>query len=129
MKGLIKGDSDLIGFVKGALLCQAISSADVRAWAEHIVTQVPDGQFPPYILDLLDFAPPYPGEIVAMIGFATGWPDDLGSQDALYAITYRRGIKPHDCPVSKKEAEKLLMNNPEVLAKFRETFPWIVVSG
>jgi hypothetical protein len=126
MKGLIKGDSDVIGFVISAFMHQAITREDVRRWAESIITAAPNGNYPFWLLDLLEFDG-HGRDLVSLVGPGMGWPRYLGSPEALYGIARRRGIELFDCSLSDAAAEQALRGNPKVLSEFGKLFPWIEV--
>lgn len=124
MNGLTKEDSWLIGFVTASLMNQAAGAADVRRWAENILT-VSGGDAPLYLVDISVDWTGGAGDLVKIIGFPTGWPKRIGSRNALFGIAVLRGEALFDAPLSEKQALTALDSNPGVMRFYREVFPWV----
>lgn len=123
MEGLTLEDSATIGFVVSCYLCNAIDTPELRAWATHVLQESDD--YPLYILDLMEFDGAR-FHIYRTIGFNA----DAGLTDrqdaALYGIAYLRGKDVHDAP-SRSKALAMLDGCPEVAARFRSVFPFLLL--
>lgn len=130
IKGLIRDDDALIGFVIDALYERAINISELRDWAIHIVVNNNVNDIPMYIIDLMDFSG-YVKDIDKIIGFCPGLNCSKQQSRALYGIAVKRGrslagnITTDDEIISDAEALQALKKHPEIERRFREAFPFI----
>lgn len=121
MEGLTRDDSSEIAFVVACYLANAIDTAELRRWAEHVVAS--RGAFPAYVLDLLDFdAPRF--HVYRVLGFT---PDrGLSGEEsaAISGLAYARGRAVHDGP-TREAASRALARRPEIGQEFARVFPFV----
>jgi hypothetical protein len=119
---LDKENSSTIGFVVSCAFAGAIDRQELQAWADHVL--VAADSYPLYIVDLSTFDEPL-SHIFRVIGFVprSGLSDT--EEDALIGITYMRGRQPFEPTPTREEALAALAGHSHVLARFRETFPFI----
>jgi len=119
-----KNNSEDLNFVLGCLYSQTIDLSDFRIWIEQVIENTPVEVIPSYIFDLVGFDG-YLYEVSKIIGFV---PDEYLSNDeknALYGISFLRGVHVYDSPISKDESLKLLELNSSILENFKRLFPFI----
>jgi hypothetical protein len=121
---LNRDDSATIGFVVACLFSDAISLDELRAWADHVLISVPE--YPDYLIELGGFRG-YPKDIYRFIGFVPSSGLSTSQKDALVGIAFARGRDPFDPPVSRSKARAALERHPDMLAEFRETFPFLTL--
>lgn len=122
MSGLEKNSSDRIGFISACLFHQALEISELNKWAEVIY----EVDAPSYILDLMEFDAPL-FHLSKTIGFTPVWSRTSEEENALYGIAYNRNIELFDCPISREKALECLNDNPNILKRFREEFPFLEV--
>lgn len=124
---MIKGissvnDSALIGFVLNCL-GSAITIEEAHEWVYYMIKKYDN--LPPYFYYLMEASD------VRRFREAIGFPayPKLTSDEhnALLGLSYVRGIAKEDGKfnISKKEALNALKRNPQVIERFKETFPFI----
>lgn len=127
-----KQDSADLGFAMAALLTRAISLAEFRDWADHVITRTPAGQIPDWFFDLsmLDDDDRRGIAVLDIVPF-TSYDPDLdanGPSDALAGIAHLRGRPAptdHDPVTTPAQAAAALDRHPEVRTRFRALFPFI----
>lgn len=124
MKGIKKGDSDVIGFVISCLYHGTIDESEVKEWAVNVIGLNSIDDIPDYIFELLD-ASDIRRNIGKIMGFSASWKSSKNQYLALYGINIKRQKELFDAPVTPDKALVLLAKHPEVEKKFRETFPFI----
>lgn len=124
-KGLTKEDSEIIAFVAGCLLSGVITKDELSQWAVHVITKS-DGDYPLYLLDLIDFNKPS-ADIYNVIGFSPHWSFTNDDDKALYGIALKRGKTPYEKPCSPEEAFEKLDQRPALLRHFKEIFPFVEI--
>ncbi|WP_395748311.1 hypothetical protein [Prosthecobacter sp.] len=119
---LTKEDSSTLGFVVSCLFEQAVSIEELQTWAGNVLLAVDPS--PLYIVDLCTFEGPL-FKIFDVIGFVTS--GDLSDEEktALVGIAHLRGVTPYEAETDRAQALAALAAHPQVLADFRETFPFI----
>jgi len=119
---LTKDNADTIGFVVACLFAAAINKDELHTWADHILTTA--DSCPPYIVDLSTFDEPL-FHIHQVIGFvpSSGLSDD--ERSALVGIAYCRGREQFEPAPTKSQALKALTAHPQLMTRFRITFPFI----
>lgn len=123
LNGLIKGDSDTLGFVIASLYSGAIKNEDLRTWAIGIIRDNEVDDIPDYIFELADFNDRRT-TLSKLIGFSYGWKSTKSQRNALYGIALKKGEDlGEEC--LPKVALEALKKHPEVEERFRETFPFI----
>tara|TARA_R110002095_G_scaffold115920_1_gene101153 strand:- start:6 stop:395 length:390 start_codon:yes stop_codon:yes gene_type:complete len=124
IKGLSsRADSNLIGFIRYSISSGAITIEEVHKWVYYMIKK--HDQLPPYMYYLM--------EVSNMADFekTVGFPSyaDLTNDEskALNGLSYVRGISKEDGEfnISKKAALNALKRNPQVIERFKETFPFI----
>lgn len=123
MDGLTQEDSSLIGFVVACYFCDAIGTADLNRWAEHILAT--RDHYPDYILDLLEFNEAR-FHIYRVIGFSPSAAISRQEDEAIAGIAYLRGSKPMDGPPVEVALNRL-KKMPAVRERFLSTFPFLDV--
>ncbi len=114
--------SSTIAFVLCCFANETIEKEELRQWADSIISNVKD--YPSYILDLSTFEG-YVGDAYSVLGFV---PDRSFSDDencALTAISYARGKTPFEPSCTREKAKQTLDRRKDVLAEFKQTFPFI----
>jgi hypothetical protein len=119
---LEKENSTTIGFVVASLFAGAIDKAELRAWADHVLAT--NELCPLYVVDLSTFDQ-MPADVFNVIGFVPHCDLVDSEEDALVGIAYARGRNRFEPIPTKEQALKLLRLHPQVLARFRVTFPFI----
>ncbi len=121
---LTRESSEDIGFVKSCLIIGAIDRNEFKEWVFFIIKNNSVDDIPLYIFDLIDFND-YFCNLFEVIGFVldSGLTDD--EDNALYGIAVKRFGSFFDMPISEKRALKALSENPQVLDRFKQTFPFI----
>lgn len=113
-------DSVDLGFVIECLVVGAIDKSELRAWCDHAIAALDD--VPDYMFDLAYFDEPA-FHVYKVIGFA---PDaSEADPDAIAGIALKRGREIDVEVTQPSEALGALGHHPEVLARFRQTFPFI----
>ncbi|KGQ67894.1 hypothetical protein ACLRAA_06205 [Gallibacterium anatis] len=121
---LTRDESGDIGFVKSTLIAEAITLKEFNNWVIFIINNHPIDELPIYIFDLIDFKG-YLCDLTNIIGFVPYSGLNDNENYALYGIALKRFGKIVDCPISYQCALDALNNNPQVLIRFKETFPFI----
>jgi hypothetical protein len=120
--GLTKDNSTTIGFVVACLFAEAISKGELRAWTDHVFATT--DSCPSYLVDLCTFDEPL-SHLFKIIGFVPHCDLSDSEQDALIGITYARGRSRYEPEPTREQALESLKLHPEVLVRFRATFPFI----
>jgi hypothetical protein len=128
MIGLTREDPALISFVTTCLWSSAITPAELRAWCDHMVSKHEVSDLPDYIFELSHFDEPLI-KLSRTIGFETGWRGSRDQEHAILGIAARRGHDPYEWPVPPAKALESLRRHPQVLARFREVFPFIEIAN
>lgn len=126
MLGLIKENSDTLGFVFDCLFSGVINKKEVNLWAEKVIGENEVKDLPDYIFDLID----YNGTAIylsKLVGFDPIWKHTKSQDMALYGIRLKRGksLRKDDVSFNAEQALKALEKHPEIEKLFRETFPFI----
>ncbi|MFU2090578.1 hypothetical protein ACU6T4_11620 [Avibacterium paragallinarum] len=121
---LTKNESSDIGFAKSSLISEAITLDEFNEWVIFIIDNYPVDELPIYLFDLVDFQG-YLCDLIGIIGFTPNSELNESENNALYGIAIKRFGNIIDCPISYDCALNALNNNPHVLTKFREIFPFI----
>lgn len=124
MLKIYKDNSDDLGFVIGCLFSQAINLCEFRLWVDSVIEKLPADLIPNYMFDLAGFDG-HLFEISKIIGFVSSSKLSNDEKVSLSAIAYLRGADVYDPPVTKEEALKALEKNPNILERFKSTFPFI----
>jgi hypothetical protein len=121
---LSRENSSDIGFVVACLLAGAIDRGELQAWADHVL--VTTESCPPYIGDLSTFDEPL-SHIYRVIGFMpiSGLADS--EQFALIGIAIVRERGRFELMPTGEQALAALAKNPQIMTRFRTTFPFIIV--
>lgn len=123
---MIKGisnreDSFLIGFVSYAQGLHAITMEEAHQWVYSLMKNHDD--LPPYMYCLLDAETNK--EFDEVIGFEASPNITEKEFDALRGISFLRNIRLDEEAISRKKALKALEESPQLVERFRETFPFI----
>jgi len=121
---LTKENSSTIGFVVSCIFAGAIDKRELQAWADHVLDSC--DPYPLYIVDLSTFDEPL-GHIFRVIGFVPHCNLSDTEKDALVGIAFLRGRGQVEPAPSRAQALAALSAHPTVLARFRETFPFITM--
>lgn len=121
---LTKENSTTIGFVVSCIFAGAIEKRELQAWADNVL--VSSDSYPLYIVDLSTFDKAL-SHIFRVIGFVPHCDLSDTEKDALVGIAFVRGREQFDPAPSRDQALAALSAHPTVLARFRETFPFISV--
>ncbi|HEV2454150.1 MAG TPA: hypothetical protein VGY98_07805 [Verrucomicrobiae bacterium] len=122
LPALTKDNSTTIGFVVACLFAGAINKRELRTWTDHIFAST-DSQ-PKYLIDLCTFDGLL-SHIFGVIGFVPHCDLSESEKDALVGIAYVRGHSRFEPEPTREQALSSLRRHPEVLARFRMTFPFI----
>ncbi|MEM9804843.1 MAG: hypothetical protein AAF959_06150 [Cyanobacteria bacterium P01_D01_bin.56] len=124
MNGFHKEDSSVLGFLKNCLFRECLLNKELRKFFEILIEEHDVDKLPVFVFDLVDFDEG-PADFAVTLGFSLVSEYSEDERDALYGITYKRGIEPYDCPFTKKQALKKIEQYPHIEQKFRELFPFI----
>jgi len=122
ISGLIQGDSHFIGFVDSCFSVGAITIQEMCDWVYYMIEQCDD--LPPYMYYLMDAK--CCSSLHEIIGFRTN--SGLNSKEihSLIALSYCRFPEEEwDSNIPKGFAIGALKRNPQVVERFKETFPFI----
>ena len=119
---LTKEDSLTTGFVVSCLFAGAIDKRELQDWVDHVL--ISTDSYPLYIVDLSTFDEAL-CHIFRVIGFVPHSGLTETEKDALVGIAFVRGRERFEPVPSRDEALAALAAHPRVLARFRETFPFI----
>ena len=125
--GLTRDDSSQIGFVTACLFSEAITLDDLHNWCVHLISQHDVADLPSYVFELVDFDG-YLKDIYETIGFSAGFSRTPSEDLALQGLAVLRGRQPYELHVSPAQAVSMVAQHPEILARFREVFPFIEVN-
>lgn len=125
MTGLLRKDSGRIGFVIAALMSGAIDVPEVRKWAELILTN--SEGYPLWLIDLIEFDQT-PSHIYETIGFSPSESPSASESRALLGIALARNRAIDTTTCSQHKAIDELRRHPELLAQFKEEFPFLADS-
>jgi hypothetical protein len=118
---LTKDDHETIGFVIACLAHSAIDIQDLQSWADHVLTSAES--YPLYIVDLSTYEGHWT-EIYEVIGFTPSARLTRSEEDALTGISLVRGHEQFE-PVDHHRVLTALRTQPQLIARFRDTFPFI----
>lgn len=125
--GLTRESSETIGFVLTSLFCSAIDLEELKEWCYHVIGQLEVGEPPGYLFDLAEYSGTL-AKIDGVLGFVPTWKHSDEDEAAIYGIAATRGAEMFDWPVDRAAALAALAARPEIEARFRQTFPFIVRS-
>lgn len=114
-----------MGFVLTSLFCSAIDRQELQAWCYRFIGELESDTVPGYLFDLAEYNGSL-AKIDSLLGFLPNWKHSDDDENALVGIGMKRGMKAFEWPVSEAIAMAALARRPEVEARFRETFPFIV---
>lgn len=121
MEGLTRDDSSEIAFVVACYLANAIDTAELRRWAEHVVAS--RDAYPGYVIDLMDFEAPR-FHVYRVLGFTPSGDFSEAESAAISGIAYARGRAVHDGP-TREAASRALARRPEIGQEFARVFPFV----
>lgn len=127
MQGVTRDDNEVIGFVVACVFSSAISINELKKWCADIIQNNPVNEIPDYIFDLINFNQSLM-HIFNTIGFVPSWTRTDDEDDALVGIAAYRNRLPSDAPLSATQAKQKLTEQPQILDKFKTTFPFINLS-
>lgn len=123
-RDLSRENSERIGFVMTSLLCSAIDLEELKEWCYHIIGELDAGAAPGYLFDLLEYNGVLAG-IYRSLGFVPSWKHSDEDTSALYGIAVKRRKARYEWPIEPEAALAALARQPQIAARFRETFPFI----
>lgn len=121
---LTKENSTTIGFVVSCIFAGAITKRELQAWADHVLVSF--DSYPLYMVELSSSDEAL-CHIFRVIGFVPHCGLSDAGKDALVGIAFVRGFEQFEPTPSRDRALSALSAHPTVLARFRETFPFISV--
>jgi len=121
---LTKDNSTSIGFVVACIFAGAIDKQELRAWADHVLVSA--DSCPPYVMDLSTFDEEF-YHIFKVIGFVPHCDLTSDEKNALVGIAFAREREQFEPVPSREQALAALAAHLSVLARFRDTFPFISV--
>jgi len=115
-------DSFLIGYVE-TCIGSAITIEEAHNWVYHMIEKYDD--LPPYMYYLMEAEDRV--EFSESIGFPSYPSLENDEYKALIGLSYVRKLTAEDgvFNISKKAAINALKRNPQVVERFKETFPFI----
>ncbi len=119
---LTRDASATIGFVVSCLFSEAIDKSELQTWADHVIGSA--DSYPLYLLDLSTFDREL-CHLYEVIGFVPHCGLSDSEDDALVGIAYARGRSPFEPEPTREQALAALRQHPQVLERFRATFPFI----
>lgn len=122
---IYRENSEDIAFVMACLLSEAITSDELRKWAEYVLES--EEHYPGYILELLEYDG-NPTKIHRLLGFTPVWNSTPPDQIAVTGIVFARGRKPFEKIIPENDAMVALEKSTAVKALFAKNFPFINVA-
>jgi hypothetical protein len=119
---LSRDESSTLGFVVACIFSEAIDTSELQAWADQVL--ISNDSCPPYLVDLSTFDREL-CHIYEVIGFVPHCELSDSERGALVGIAYARGRNRFESLPTRDQALALLKLSPHVLARFRDTFPFV----
>ena len=110
-----------IGFAISCMYSQAITLDEFKSWIDYVILNSKVEDLPSYIWEIVDWDGKY--NISKYIDFTPCGIEGRLS-DALTGIAIKRNMDIFE-PVSKKKALDALRKNPNLVKKFKDSFPFI----
>ena len=126
MKWMIyKDNSKDLGFALSCLFSQAITMNEFKQWLEIVLMDIPTDELPNYFFDLID------EDVFDIFKNMSYVPHSSLSRYEKYAlegIAYIRKVRSLTDMLAKEEtALKALQNNPQILERFKQFFPFVEI--
>lgn len=118
---ITKNNAEDLAFAKHALIVGAIKFKEFLLWVEHVICSVDD--YPMFFVDFLEQENVL-GVIKAM-PFSPGLENSDVVSPVLYAIAYLRFENVYDAAYEREFSMRMYHENPEVVDRFYQTFPFI----
>jgi hypothetical protein len=112
-----------IGFAISCMYSQAITLDEFKSWIDYVILNSKVEDLPSYIWEIVDWDGRY--NIYEYIGF-TPYGIEGYLSDALTGIAIKRNMDIFES-VSKKKALDALRKNPNLVKKFKDSFPFIKI--
>ena len=112
-----------IGFAISCMYSQAITLDEFKSWIDYVILNSKVEDLPSYIWEIVDWDGRY--NIYEYIGFTPCGIEGYLS-DALTGIAIKRNMNIFES-VSKKKALDALRKNPNLVKKFKDSFPFIKI--
>lgn len=121
-----KENSHDLGFAHACCLSGAITRDEFKSWVYWVIEHS-NQELPGFFFDLIDL-PDISRSFYDAVGFvpSTGLNDEEAV--ALDGIAYMRGANDevdYDVHIGREDALATLRSNPQVIVRFRETFPFV----
>ncbi len=120
-----KDNSSDLGFAEGCLIMNIISLDEFKEWLYLVIERNED--IPTYIFDLLDFKDRLEliGESMEVIGYVPSSAVTSAEMNAMDGIGFLRFSNYHSDSYTKEQAIALLKKQPQLIERFKKTFPFI----
>lgn len=124
---LTKNDNADISFASTALIAGVISFDEFKEWLYLVIQN--DDSCPSYVFDIIDLESKfdYTLKMGEILGFIPSWELNDDEEKALDGIGYKRFSDFSSDLAPRQVALAALERNPQVEARFRETFPFITI--
>jgi hypothetical protein len=100
---------------------------ELNKWALYIIDKHDSRAIPSFVYDLLEVNDPSIN-ISDLVGFSVGWEYGNDEFEALLGLAVARGGKLDSTLPAPETLFKKLSNNPHIIQRFKDTFPFIDVS-
>ena len=120
-----KENSEDLGFAISCFFKGAITADEFKKWLEIVLMDTPTEELPNYFFDLID------GDVFDIFKNMSYVPHSSLSRYEKYAlegIAYIRKVRSLTDMLAKEEtALKALQNNPQILERFKQFFPFVEI--
>ncbi|MFQ1050086.1 hypothetical protein ACIRXL_08460 [Avibacterium paragallinarum] len=125
MRGFNKKDFSTLDFVISCLFMQAITFDEFKEFFYLVIKKNEVEKIPIFIWDILDLKKEDISTIYNIIGFVPHSDMSASDRNAIYSIAAKRFGYLFDKNISEENIINFLKDNPDILIRFKETFPFI----
>lgn len=124
---LTRDDSDDVGFALTCLISGVITFEEFKDWIYHVIEHEDVDDIPGYFFRILDIDNKFDftNRATEVMGFYPGFGPTKDESRAICAIGYQRFEGYHSDFVNKERALSAALRNPQIVQRFRNTFPFI----
>lgn len=125
MKGFNKNDFSILDFVISCFFMQSITFNEFKEFFYLLIKKHEVDEIPLFIWEIIDLKKEDIATIYNIIGFVPHSDLNLSDRNAIYGIAIKRFGLLFEHTISKEKAIKSLEERPDILIRFKETFPFI----
>lgn len=104
---------------------RAIRFDEFKYFLYFLIKNYEVDELPVFIWELIDLDEERISDIYQIIGFVPSSNLSDSERNAIYGITIKRFGSFFDMPISEKQAIQSLEQNPQILVRFKNMFPFI----